>query len=64
VTHAPVAALQSQYAAAADPLQQSFAAFMLGYADGRAIEMRETLAAFPVRLTSVEEYARRVWTQD
>lgn len=60
VTHVPVEALQGQLAAATDPMQQSFSGLMLGYADGKAIDMRETLKALPIRLTSVEEYARRV----
>jgi uncharacterized protein YbjT (DUF2867 family) len=60
VTHVPTAALQSQYAGATDPMQKSFAGLMLGYADGKTIDMRETLKAFPIRLTSAEEYARRV----
>lgn len=60
VTHVPVEALQGQYAAATDPMQKSFAGLMLGYTNGVAIDMRETLKAFPIRLTSVEEYARRV----
>lgn len=33
---------------------------MLTYAEGKAIDMRETLKALPIRPTSVEEYARRV----
>ncbi|MCU0500381.1 MAG: SDR family oxidoreductase [Anaerolineae bacterium] len=60
VTHVPVEVLQAQLAAATDPMQQSFSAFMLDYANGKAIDMRETLKAFPIRLTSVEEYVRRV----
>ena len=60
VTHVPSEALRGQLAAATDPMQQSFSGLMLGYADGKAIDMRETLKALPVRLTSVEEYARRV----
>lgn len=63
VTHVPVEALRGQLAAATDPMEQSFNGLMLGYADGKAIDMRETLKALPVRLTSVEEYARRVCAQ-
>lgn len=59
VTHVPVEALRDQLAAATDPMQQSFSGLMLGYANGKAIDMRETLKALPVRLTSVEEYAQR-----
>jgi uncharacterized protein YbjT (DUF2867 family) len=60
VTHVPGEALQSQYAEATDPMQKSFSGLMLGVANGRSIDMRETLKAFPIRLTSVDEYARRV----
>lgn len=44
---------------AADSLQQTFAALMLSYAAGDAVEMRETLKAFPLQLTSVRDYAAR-----
>ena len=60
VTHVPIEVLRGQLAAATDPLQQSFAGLMLAYAEGKAIDMLETLKALPVRLTSVEEYARQV----
>jgi NADH dehydrogenase len=60
VTHVPVEALQAQKAAATDSLQQSFAALMLSYGAGDVIDMTETLKAFPVRLASVQDYARRV----
>jgi uncharacterized protein YbjT (DUF2867 family) len=60
VEHVPVAALQSQKAAADDPLQQSFSALMLDYADGDPIDMQATLKVFPVGLTSVRDYAARV----
>jgi uncharacterized protein YbjT (DUF2867 family) len=60
VSHIPVEALQGQMAAAEDPMQKSFAGLMLSYAAGAAIDMRETLKDLPVRLVSVEEYARQV----
>jgi len=59
VEHVPEEALRAQKAAAADSLQQAFAALMLSYAAGDAVEMRETLKAFPLRLTSVRDYAAR-----
>ena len=58
VTHVPVEALQSQLAAAVDPMQKSFIGLMLGYAGGTPIDMTDTLKAFPVKLRTVEEYAR------
>ena len=52
--------LQAQKEAATDPLQQSFAALMLGYARGDIIDMTPTLKAFPLSLTSVKDYAQRI----
>lgn len=60
VQFVPVEALAAQQAAAADPMQQSFSGLMRCYAAGDPIDMRETLKAFPVALTSVQDYAGRV----
>jgi uncharacterized protein YbjT (DUF2867 family) len=60
VQHVPEEAIQAQQAAAPDSLQQSFAALMRCYAAGDTIDMREILATFPMQLTPVWEYARRV----
>ncbi|MEO7660249.1 MAG: SDR family oxidoreductase, partial [Pyrinomonadaceae bacterium] len=46
----PEAALETQKAAATDPIQESFAALMLSSAQGDIIEMDETLQQFPVEL--------------
>ena len=51
--------LRAQKEAATDPLQESFAGLMLSYAQGKVIDMRETLQKFPVQLNSVREYAGR-----
>ena len=57
VQHVPEEALRAQHGAATDPLQQSFAALMLYYARGHAIDMAETLRTLPVQnLKSVREY--------
>jgi uncharacterized protein YbjT (DUF2867 family) len=60
VQFVPAEALAAQQAAATDPMQQSFSGLMRCTAAGDPIDMRETLKAFPIRLTSVEEYAQRV----
>jgi len=60
VTHVPVAALQGQMAGAADPMQKSFVGLMLGYASATAIDMTATLKTFPLKLRTVEAYARSV----
>ena len=60
IQHIPMAALRAQNTAATDPLQQSFSALMINYAEGDVIDMEVTLNAFPLQLTSVEMYADRV----
>jgi uncharacterized protein YbjT (DUF2867 family) len=62
VKHVPEEALRQQHAAAPDSLQESFAALMLDYAEGDDVPMTEVLREFPVKLTSVEQYARGVTT--
>jgi len=59
VEHVDEKTLRDQRAAATDPLQQSFAALMLAYAQGDAIDMTQTLRTFPLRLVTVSDYARR-----
>jgi len=61
VQHVPEEALQAQQAAATDPMQQSFTGLMRCYARGDAIDMRATLKAFPLQLTTVGEFARRAY---
>ena len=57
VQHVPEEALRAQHAGSADPLEKSFAALMLMYARGDAIDMTETLRSLPVpRLKTVQEY--------
>lgn len=60
VQHVPEEALGAQRAQATDSLQQSFAGLMLQYAQGDRIDMSQTLQRFPVTLTSVRDYAKRV----
>jgi uncharacterized protein YbjT (DUF2867 family) len=49
--------LRAGKAAARNPLDEAFAALALACAHGDVIDMRTTLAAMPVRLVSVREYA-------
>jgi uncharacterized protein YbjT (DUF2867 family) len=56
----PEEALAAQSAKAGDSFEQSFAGLQRCYADGDKIDMRATLAAFPMQLTSVTDYARAV----
>lgn len=60
VTHVSVDALQGQLAGATDPMQRSFVGLMLGYASATAIDMSATLQSFPLKLGTVEAYARSV----
>jgi hypothetical protein len=56
--HIPEETLRSQFEQAADSMQKSIAALMLGYLYGDAIKMAPTAEKFGLRLTSVDEYAR------
>jgi uncharacterized protein YbjT (DUF2867 family) len=60
VSHVPVEALQAQLAGATDPMQKSFTGLMIGLASATAIDMTATLKAFPLKLRTVEEYAKSV----
>ena len=58
--HVPESALQSQFEQASDSLQKSFAALMLGYLRGDAIDMAPVVDTFGIKLSTVTEYARKV----
>lgn len=60
VQHVPEEALAGQLAEATDDLAKTFPGLMLSYAHGDAIDMQATLQAFPIQMTTVEAYARRV----
>lgn len=60
VEHVPEELLRAQFAAATDSLQKSFAALMLGYLYGDAMDMAPIQQEFGIKLTNVDTYARRV----
>lgn len=60
VEYVPVEALQAQYESSEHPLQKTFLALMLAYANGNVIDMTGVLASFPGTLASVNDYAARV----
>jgi NADH dehydrogenase len=60
VQHVPEEGLVAQWNAAEDPLGKSMSAIMLDYSRGDVIEMDDTLARFPIPLTSIREYAVKV----
>jgi hypothetical protein len=54
--HVQESQLRSQFEAATDPLQRSFAGLMLQYARGDTMDMSHTLSLLPMRLASVQDY--------
>lgn len=60
VERMPVEALRAIKANAKNPIEDTFAGLMLLCAGGDEIDMRETLARYPLRMTTVAEYADRV----
>lgn len=62
VQHIPIEALQAQVDNTTDPLYKTMAALTLATAQGDAIVMEPVLRVFPVRLTSVADFARAVIT--
>lgn len=61
--HVPDQALRAQFESATDSLQKSFAALMLGYSSGDAMDVRPIQSEFAMKLTSIDEYARGVLEQ-
>jgi uncharacterized protein YbjT (DUF2867 family) len=62
--HVPADALDQQHQSATDPLQKTFAALMLGYAQGDVIQgATETAAQYGIQLRSVTEYAAGLRTR-
>ena len=55
----PEEAIRAQRDGAQDPLSKSFAVLTLGVANGSEIDMKTTLDAIPMQLTSVNDYAKR-----
>jgi len=58
--HVAEEALESAKANAKTPVEETFAGLQLYYARGFEVDTRPTLARFPLRLTSVRDYADRV----
>ena len=55
----PAEAMKAQRDGTEDPLGKSFAALMLGVADGSEINMKNTIDVFSIQLTSVNDYANK-----
>jgi len=58
--HIPEQTLRRQFERAADSMQMSFAALMLGCAYGDEMNMEAIVRQFRIKLTSVDDYARSV----
>jgi uncharacterized protein YbjT (DUF2867 family) len=58
--HVPAEALEGKAASAQDAYEKTFATLMACVAKGDPIPMDATLRRFPIRMTSVRDYARRV----
>jgi uncharacterized protein YbjT (DUF2867 family) len=58
--YVPEQALLSQFQEATDSMQKSFAALMLGYLHGDAINMATAIDTFALKLRNVEDYAHSV----
>ena len=52
--------LLAQFEGATNPLQKSFAALMLGYLHGDAMEMTGVVDTFGIKLSTVDDYAQSV----
>lgn len=64
VQNIPIAALEQQFREANDSLQKAFAALMIFYANGDAMDMAALLKKIPVKLLSVKEYAANVMRKE
>jgi uncharacterized protein YbjT (DUF2867 family) len=58
--HVPEQALLAQFEGATDSMNKSFAALMLGYLHGDAMNMAPVVDTYGIKLTNVNEYARSV----
>jgi NADH dehydrogenase len=56
----PEEALRHQFSTASDELQKSFAGLMLFSANGHGVDMTGVLEMFPLKLTSVDDFAKSV----
>jgi uncharacterized protein YbjT (DUF2867 family) len=59
VQEIPEQALQSQWQGATDPMQRTFAALMIGCARGHDVPSDDVLEKFPIKMTTVREFAAR-----
>ena len=55
--HVSEAALEEKWCNPTSALDETFAGLMMDFAQGCTMDMRETLALFPIHLTTVEEFA-------
>ncbi len=58
--HVPEEALRAQFEGATDSMQKSFAALMLAYSSGDAMNMASIQQEFGIKLTNIDQFARMV----
>jgi hypothetical protein len=61
--HIPEEALRAQFEEATDSMQKSFAALMLAYSSGDAINMTSIQQEFGIKLTNIDQFASIVLGQ-
>jgi uncharacterized protein YbjT (DUF2867 family) len=59
VQEIPERTLEAQWEGATDPVQRTFAALMLGAARGHDVPATDLLEKFPIKMTTVREFAER-----
>jgi uncharacterized protein YbjT (DUF2867 family) len=59
VQEIPEQALEAQWQGATDPMQRTFAALMLACARGHEVSVTDVLEKFPIKMTTVREFAER-----
>jgi uncharacterized protein YbjT (DUF2867 family) len=59
VQEIPEQALEAQWQGATDPMQRTFAALMLACARGHEVAAPDLLEKFPIKMTTVREFAER-----
>jgi uncharacterized protein YbjT (DUF2867 family) len=64
VQEIPEQTLEAQWEGATDPMQRTFAALMLGAARGHEVPVADVLEKFPIKMTTVREFAARTASGD
>jgi uncharacterized protein YbjT (DUF2867 family) len=60
ITNVPQEAIRQQYESATEEYEKTFAGLTLRITEEDQIDMKQTLKEFPVKMTSVRDYARKI----